>query len=102
VNNSRSASVGPARFWRSAVRSIATSHSRIGWRDHQAAIGAGPRPTGTRLWQVVPSLALADWAAQHGVALEFIKPGQPMQNGFMERFNRSYREAVLDMFVFQA
>jgi len=29
------------------------------------------------------------------------KPGKPMQNGFIERFNRSYREAVLDMFVFQ-
>ncbi len=24
-----------------------------------------------------------------------------MQNGFIERFNRSYREALLDMFVFQ-
>ena len=47
------------------------------------------------------SLTLADWAEQHGVALEFIKPGKPMQNGFIERFNRSYREAVLDMFVFQ-
>jgi putative transposase len=48
------------------------------------------------------SVALADWAEQHGVALEFIKPGKPMQNGFIERFNRSYREAVLDMFVFQS
>jgi putative transposase len=46
------------------------------------------------------SLALADWAGQHGVTLEFIKPGKPMQNGFIERFNRSYREAVLDKFVF--
>jgi putative transposase len=36
------------------------------------------------------------------VTLEFIKPGKPMQNGFIERFNRSYREAVLDMFVFQS
>lgn len=25
-----------------------------------------------------------------------------MQNGFIEGFNRSYREAVLDMFVFQS
>ena len=25
-----------------------------------------------------------------------------MQNGFIERFHRSYREAVLDMFVFQS
>jgi len=47
------------------------------------------------------SVKLADWAEQHGVTLEFIKPGKPMQNGFIERFNRSYREAVLDMFVFQ-
>ena len=48
------------------------------------------------------AVALADWAEQHGVTLEFIKPGKPMQNGFIERFNRSYREAVLDMFVFQS
>ena len=47
------------------------------------------------------SVKLAEWAEQHGVTLEFIKPGRPMQNGFIERFNRSYREAVLDMFVFQ-
>lgn len=46
-------------------------------------------------------MTVADWAEQHGVQLEFIKPGQPMQNGFIERFNRSYREAVLDMFIFQ-
>jgi putative transposase len=48
------------------------------------------------------SLALAEWAEQHGVRLEFIKSSKPMQNGFIERFNRSYREAVLDMFVFQS
>ena len=48
------------------------------------------------------SITLADWAEQHGVLLKFINPGKPMQNGFIERFNRSYREAVLDMFVFQS
>jgi putative transposase len=46
------------------------------------------------------SLALAEWAEEHGVILEFIKPGKPMQNGFIERFNRTYRQAVLDMYVF--
>ena len=46
------------------------------------------------------ALALAEWAEQHRVTLEFIKPGKPMQNGFIERFNRSYRQAVLDMYVF--
>jgi putative transposase len=48
------------------------------------------------------SVMLADWAEQHGVTLEFIKPGKPMQNGFTERFNRTYRDVVLDMFVFQS
>ena len=48
------------------------------------------------------SLALAEWAEEHGVNLEFIKPGKPMQNGFSERFNRTYRQAVLDMYVFQS
>ena len=47
------------------------------------------------------SIALAEWAEEHGVTLEFIKPGKPTQNGFIERFNRSYRQAVLDMYVFQ-
>jgi hypothetical protein len=39
---------------------------------------------------------------QHNVLLELIKPGRPMQNRFIERFNLSCREAVLDMFVFQS
>lgn len=47
------------------------------------------------------ALATAEWAEQHEVALEFIEPGKPMQNGFIERFNRSYREGVLDMYVFK-
>lgn len=47
------------------------------------------------------SIRLADWADQHGVKLEFIKPGRPMQNGFIERFNRTYRNEVLDMYVFK-
>ena len=47
------------------------------------------------------SVRLADWSEQHGVRLEFIKPGRPMQNGFIERFNRTYRTEVLDMFVFK-
>jgi len=46
------------------------------------------------------AVEMATWAEEHGVQLEFIKPGKPMQNGYIERFNRTYREAVLDMYVF--
>ena len=48
------------------------------------------------------SIAVADWAERNRVELEFIKPGRPMQNGFVERFNRTYREAVLDMYIFES
>lgn len=41
------------------------------------------------------------WANQRGVLIHYIQPGKPAQNGFIERFNRTYREAVLDMNLFQ-
>ena len=48
------------------------------------------------------SIAVADWAELNGVQLDFIKPGRPMQNGFIERFNRTYRQAILDMYIFDS
>jgi putative transposase len=41
------------------------------------------------------------WAKTHGVIIHYIQPGKPAQNAYIERFNRSYREAVLDMYLFQ-
>ena len=31
----------------------------------------------------------------------FIQRGRPMQNGFVERLNRAYREEVLNCYVFE-
>ncbi len=44
--------------------------------------------------------ALAQWAKERGVEMQFIQPGKPYQNGYMERFNRSFREEVLDAYSF--
>jgi putative transposase len=44
--------------------------------------------------------ALADWAKQHHVLWDFIEPGCPAQNAYIERFNRTYREDVLDAYLF--
>lgn len=44
--------------------------------------------------------SLKIWADEHHVVLQYIQPGKPAQNGYIERFNRSYREEVLDMNIF--
>ncbi len=42
------------------------------------------------------SLALAQWSGERGVMLDFIRPGKPTQNAFIERFNRTYQTEILD------
>ncbi len=43
---------------------------------------------------------LSEWAEAHKVDLDFIKPGKPAQNAYIERFNRTYREDVLNLYLF--
>jgi len=43
---------------------------------------------------------LSGWAIEHHLSLDFIKPGQPAQNAYIERFNRTYRDDILDMYLF--
>ena len=47
------------------------------------------------------SVTLADWAEKYGIKLEFIEPGKPTQNSYVERFNRTYRTEVLNMYAFR-
>ncbi len=42
------------------------------------------------------SSALAAYCETRGVELDFIEPGSPQQNAYVERFDRTFREDVLD------
>ena len=41
------------------------------------------------------------WAESAGMFIQYIQPGEPNQNAYIERFNRTYREEVLDLYLFR-
>ena len=41
------------------------------------------------------------WAESAGVFIQYIQPGEPNQNAYIERFNRTYREEVLNLYLFR-
>jgi putative transposase len=46
------------------------------------------------------STALDEWAYRRGVALDFIRPGKPVENAFIESFNGRLRDECLNVHSF--
>ena len=46
------------------------------------------------------SAALQSWASKRGIRIEYIQPGNPQQNAYVERFNRTVRYEWLAQYLF--
>ena len=42
------------------------------------------------------------WAESVGILIHYIQPGEPNQNAYIERFNRTCREEVLNLYLFES
>ena len=48
------------------------------------------------------SMAVLKWCQETGVDWHYIAPGKPMQNGFIESFNGSFRDECLNETLFSS
>lgn len=76
-----------------ALRVIRSLDQIIEWRGKPKAIRCDNGPE-------YISHALAAWANKHDITLMFIQPGNPQQNAYVERYNRTVRYDWLNQHIF--
>jgi len=74
-----------------SARVIRALEQIIDWRGKPAAIRCGNGPE-------YLSDAITPCALAHGIALNYIQPGKPQQNAYVERFNRTVRYEWLSQY----
>ena len=82
-----------ADFSLPAIRVIRSLEQIMLWRGRPEAIRCDNGPE-------YISGALQDWAAKRGIRIDYIQPGKPQQNAYVERFNRTVRYEWLAQYLF--
>jgi putative transposase len=76
-----------------AERVIRSLEQIIEWRGKPSAIRCDNGP------EYISKL-LMEWAEKHNIKLLFIQPGNPQQNAYVERYNRTVRYDWLNQYLF--
>ena len=77
-----------------AMRVVRSLNQIIEWRGKPETIRVDNGP------EYVSGL-LMQWADKRGIAIEYIQPGKPQQNAYIERYNRTVRHEWLDQNIFE-
>lgn len=78
-----------------ALRVIRSLERIIEWRGKPRVIRCDNGPE-------YISQQLVDWAKKKHIQLQYIQPGKPQQNAYVERFNRTVRHEWLDQHLFES
>jgi len=78
-----------------AERVIRALEQLIEWRGNPKVIRCDNGPE-------YVSAALTNWASQHDIHIEYIQPGKPYQNAYIERYNRTVRYDWLGQYLFKS
>ncbi len=76
-----------------AERVVRVLDDIVAWRGHPRAIRCDNGPE-------FLSQRFVAWCAERAIEIRYIQPGKPNQNAFIERFNRTFRHTVLDLYLF--
>jgi putative transposase len=68
--------------------------------DHVLGTHPAPRSITVDHGTEFQSRALEDWAYRRNVQLDFIRPGKPVENAFIESFNGRLRDECLNVHPF--
>ena len=78
-----------------AERVIRSLERIIEWRGQPQSIRCDNGPE-------YISQALKTWAEKQGITLQYIQPGNPQQNAYVERYNRTVRYDWLNQYIFDS
>jgi len=75
------------------IRVIRTLNQLLEWREKPLVIRCDNGPE-------FISHEFVRWATEHGIRIEYIQPGKPQQNAYIERYNRTIRYSWLSKHLF--